>query len=301
MKKLLAFLLIACTLFSLTSCGGKKYELAIGVAVTEPGESVKTSETVATVIFDKKDRIVACRIDAIDVGLSIGDNDLVVDKTYETKAELGDNYNMVAYGGASSEWYEQARAFETYVVGKTVAEVEGINADTQIAGCTIDTTEFVEALVAAGKDAYKVAFKSKDVPTLGVSAVAAASDKSTETETKAEVTVDFGAVAMVDGKVVAATLDCAAATLTYALNGKAYTCTKFDFAGTKRVLGDNYNMVAWGGAASEWYEQAQAYADSAVGKTAAEVAGLATTGVAGCTIYAGSMQQALDKAAQYAR
>ena len=301
MKKLLALILIACTLFTLTSCGGKKYTLAIGVAVTEPGESVKTSETVAAVVFDKKDKIVACRIDAIDVALSIGDNGLVVNKTYQTKAELGDNYKMVAYGGAIAEWYAQAQAFESYVVGKTVAEVEGINADTQIAGCTIDVSEFVQAVAAAGKDAYKVEFKSKDVPTLGVSAVAAVSDKSSETETKAEVAVDFAAVAMVDGKVVAATLDCAAATLTYALSGESYACTKFDFKGTKRALGDNYNMVAYGGAAAEWYAQAQAYANSAVGKTASEVAGLATTGVAGCTIYAGSMQQALDKAAKYAR
>ena len=305
MKKLLALVLIVCALFALTSCGAEKYELAIGVAVANPGESLKTSETVAAVIFDEDGKIVACRIDAVDVELSISDNGLVVNKEYKTKDELGYDYKMAEYA-QTKEWFEQARAFESFVVGKTVAEVEGIDPGrkTLVAGCTIDMTDFVKAIVAAGKDNYKVAFESKDVPTLGVSAVTAVANPVTDGEadpTKAEITVDFGAVAMVEGEVVAATLDCAAATLSYAKNEDAYKCTGFDFKGTKRAQGDNYNMVAWGGAIGEWYEQAQAFANTAVGKTASEVAALGTEGVAGCTIYAGSMKQALDKAAQHVR
>ena len=33
---------------------------------------------------------------------------------------------MVAWGGASAEWNEQAAAFASYVTGKTAAEVAGI-------------------------------------------------------------------------------------------------------------------------------------------------------------------------------
>ncbi len=306
MKKLLALILIACSLLALTSCGAEKYELAIGVAVTAPGESLKTSETVAAVIFDEDGKIVACRIDTVDVELSIADNGLVVNKEYKTKDELGYDYHMAEYA-QTKEWFEQARAFEAFVVGKTVAEVEGIDptSKTLVAGCTIDMTDFVKAIVAAGNDNYKVAFESKEVPTLGVSAVTAVvnPDKDGEADpTKAEITVDFGAVAMVEGQVVAATLDCAVATLTYTKSEDVYKSTAFDFLGTKRALGDDYNMVKYNpDAIGEWYEQAQAFADTAVGKTASEVAALGTEGVAGCTIYAGSMKQALDKAAQHVR
>ena len=213
---------------------------------------------------------------------------------------------MVTYGGASAEWYVQAKTFEEYVVGKTAADVAGIVTDAegktaQIAGCTIIVTGFQEAIAKACADQYAVAFQSTTAPTLGVSVVAALADSSKENDdgtvtVKAEATMDFAAVAMVDGKVVAATLDCAAPTFTYA--DEANT-VKFD--GTKRQLGDNYNMVTYGGAIAEWYAQAQAFANTANGKTAAEVAELSIEGVAGCTIYAGSFKTALVKAVNAAR
>ena len=50
-------------------------------------------------------------------------------KAVQTKQELGDAYNMVAWGGAKYEWYEQANSLAQYVIGKTAAEVEGIAVD----------------------------------------------------------------------------------------------------------------------------------------------------------------------------
>ena len=199
---------------------------------------------------------------------------------YQSKAELGNNYGMSAIG--KSEWYVQAQAFESYVVGKTAAEVAGITTDTVIAGCTIYAGDFVSAVSAACNDKYKVAFSTKGDITLGVSTVAASDAES------GEITVDFGAVAMVDGKAVAATLDCAAATIA---NGT------FTFDGTKRALGNDYGMSAIG--KTEWYVQAQNFANEAVGKNATEIAGI--TSAAGCTIYAGSMQKVLGKAASAVR
>jgi hypothetical protein len=43
-----------------------------------------------------------------------------------TKTDMGDSYGMVNYGGAKSEWYQQAAAFASYVTGKTAEEVAGI-------------------------------------------------------------------------------------------------------------------------------------------------------------------------------
>ena len=68
---------------------------------------------------------------------------------------------------------------------------------------------------------------------------------------------------------------------------------------TKNELGDNYGMKAYGGAAFEWYEQAAALAQFAVGKTIEEFKGgyagdadLATT----ATIYLGGYVAAVEKA-----
>ena len=54
-------------------------------------------------------------------------------------------------------------------------------------------------------------------------------------------------------------------------------------------------------AAGRWYAQAQAYANSTVGKTVAELNDIATEGVAGCTIYTGGYKAALVRAAGNAR
>ena len=276
MKKILALLLVVCALFGLVSCGEKEYSLGIGVAVSGDAEVLSASETVAAVVLDGDGKIVACRVDTIEVALGGATE-------FKSKAELGNDYGMSEIG--KDEWYKQAQAFEKYVVGKTVNEVsaiDGANKGGLIAGCTITVYDFVKAVAAACKDNYKVSFETKGDITLGVSTVAAVNEQ--------EITVDFGAVAMVDGKAVAATLDCAAA---------AFADGAFAFDGTKRALGNDYGMSATGKV--EWYAQAQAFADLAVGKNATEIAAIGLKDAASCTIYAGSMKQALDKAAKAVR
>lgn len=79
---------------------------------------------------------------------------------------------------------------------------------------------------------------------------------------------------------------------------------------TKNELGDAYGMVAWSGAVAEWYQQAAALADYAVGKTVAELrdgaidesgyaadADLAAT----ATIRLGGYVEAIEKAVENAR
>ena len=48
---------------------------------------------------------------------------------FQTKNQLGENYGMVAWGGAIAEWNEQAASFAAYVTGKTADEVAGIAVD----------------------------------------------------------------------------------------------------------------------------------------------------------------------------
>jgi hypothetical protein len=54
-------------------------------------------------------------------------------------------------------------------------------------------------------------------------------------------------------------------------------------------------------AAGRWYAQADAFAKSAVGKTATDIATLASEGVAGCTIYAGGYKAGIEAAVKGAR
>ena len=310
MKRILSLIVLLTLLCTLFACGQKpdetpanvSYKLGIGMAVENTAAANSSTEsTVAAVLTDADGKIVACRLDAIQMKNLFTEGAVDATKTFSSKVELGDSYNMVTYGGATAEWYVQAKTVEAFVVGKTATEVAAIvvgedGKTEQIAGCTIMVDAFIEAITDACNDKYAVSFESATVPTLGVAVAASLSNKSNEELAKVEAAMDAAAVAMVDGKVVAATLDCAAPTFTYADDANTVS-----FTNTKRELGDNYNMVTYGGAAAEWYAQAQAFANSACGKTAAQVAELSIEGVAGCTIYAGAFKTALAKAANAVR
>ena len=300
MKKLFSLILIlALFALTLTGCYKKDYALMIGVTTSQAGAEV--SHTVAAIVIDKDYRIVSCRIDAIAVKAELTDGKINEGKTYESKVELGDRYNMVAYGGAIAEWYEQVKAFENYVVGKTREEVKRITDsdgkvtdETLTAGCTISVSDFMKAIDNAFASGHMVGLQTKGNITLGVSASADVTNKNGG----ASYTADFAAVAIVDGTVLAAVIDSKEVTCTIENDG---SFGKITDKGTKLEQGDGYNMVAYGGAIAEWYEQAQAYADSAVGKSVSEIPALKTEGVAGCTIYVGGYKKALEKAASYAR
>ena len=116
----------------------------------------------------------------------------------------------------------------------------------------------------------------------------------------ATIAADFAAVAVVDGKVAAAMLDSAEAKYDLAIAEEKLTITLKEYKGTKNEQGDAYDSYK-PMAGGRWYAQAQAYADSTVGKTAAELSGIATEGVAGCTIATEGYKAALVRAAGYAR
>ena len=75
---------------------------------------------------------------------------------------------------------------------------------------------------------------------------------------------------------------------------------------TKNELGDSYGMVAWGGAVAEWYQQADALAQFAIGKTVSELkngaidaSGKAPAGsdlASSATIYLGGYVAAIEVA-----
>ena len=317
-------------MLSLAACGssGSEYKLGMGVDLSTDSSKENNAQvdaTVAAVVTDKDGKIVACRLDVAQSKMDVTGGAVDAAKTFQTKMELGDDYGMVAYGNAIAEWYDQAKAFESYVVGKTAAEVEGIETvlnetghnvatdEALLAGCTMDITAFKAAVVKACNDEKGATFTGKDF-TLGVAAITAADESTAATDSDDAVVKMYteyaAAVVGKDGKILAALTDATQPKITADKNGQI---TGADFKGTKRELGADYGMVAYGNAIAEWDAQAKAFADYTVGKTAAEVAGIETvesnghnvttdeTLYASCTMDISGMIAVIALAANYAR
>lgn len=347
MKKILAFLLAVMMLCTLCACGSseekkddstttttkapannegegdnnKAETLKFGLGVYVPNAtatdatedkdgSASVDATYAAVSVDANGKIVAVAIDSMQHKISYTTTGTTAKGEFKSKYELGDAYNMVAHGGAKLEWYAQADAFESVVIGKNLDEVkaliaeEGKGNDAVInAGCTIAISDFVNAI----EEAYNNA-KTSDVTAAHTLKIAASVDQSVADATEDKDgsnelnTTIFAAAVDAEGKIVAAASDCLPVKFTFDLTGKS----TFDASAailTKREKGDNYNMVAYGGAVAEWYAQADAFDAACVGKTAAEITGLmgedgkavADVQAAGCTIYVSGFVAAASK------
>ena len=137
---------------------------------------------------------------------------------------------------------------------------------------------------------------------LGVYTSVSATDATADKAGQGQATVTAAAVLVDDeGKIVKAFIDCADNKVDYTAEGKAVAKESFK---TKYESGKDYGMVAYGGAAKEWFEQADAFCNLIVGKTAAEVKALVVNGDkgtdevinAGCTITVAEFANAVEKA-----
>ena len=127
MKKSLALILMVCMMFTMTAFAAEaEYKLGLGVVVdleSSDTENAQVDATFATVVLDAEGKIVLCRIDCAQNKMDVSDGEVDTEAEFQTKREKLEGYGMVAYGGATYEWYQQAEAFEAYVVGKTGEEV----------------------------------------------------------------------------------------------------------------------------------------------------------------------------------
>ena len=284
---------------------------AVADATADKEGTGKIDVTVAAVTVDANGKIVACALDTASNTVKFtNDGKAVADTEFKTKYELGKDYNMVAYGGAKKEWFEQADAFEALVAGKTLDEVkalvgEGNKGTDEVvnAGCTIMINEFVAAI----EKAYNAAAESNVTAENTLKVTAATEQTCTDAtadkdgSNKVSTTV-FAAAVDKDGKVVAASSDCVEVTFTFDTKGVATLDTSKAVV-SKKEQGANYGMVAYGGAKKEWFEQAVAFDAACIGKTADEIAGFvgedgkgtADIQSAGCTIYVTGFVKAASK------
>ncbi len=337
MKKIIAILLACCCLLGLTACGAKEADYKLGMGVVLSTDSSKENlaqvdATVAAVVLDANGKIVQCRIDVAQNKMDVTGGAVDTAAAFETKMELGSRYGMAGIidndgDGVMLEWDAQAKAFESYVVGKTAAEVRGIQTqeagghliavDTALlsAGCSMQITDFMEAVAKACEDKFAVAFKAGEGFKLGVAAVSEASESTAATadaDGVAKLYSEFGAsVVSAEGKILAALNDATQPKISVSTAG---AITGAEFKGTKRELGADYGMVAYGAAIAEWDAQSAAFSAYCIGKTASEVRGIETktndhgyavpvdaTLYAGCTMQITGMMEVIARAADYAR
>ena len=322
-----SLLLVLCLVLAISAmfagCGNGASEtlkFGFGVNVSAPTVTDATADkdgsgkldvTVAAVTVDKDGKIVACALDTASNTVNFtAEGKAVAVAEFKTKYEMGKDYNMVAYGGATKEWFEQADAFEAFVAGKTLDEVKALvgedkkgNSDVINAGCTIMINEFVAAI----EKAYNAAADSKATAANTLKVTAATEQTCTDAteekdgSNKVSTTV-FAAAVDADGKVVAAGSDCVELAFTFDTKG-ASTLDTSKAVLSKKESGSNYGMVAYGGSAKEWFEQAAAFDAACIGKTASEITGLmaedgkgvADLQSAGCTIYVSGFVKAASK------
>ena len=104
-----------------------------------------------------------------------------------------------------------------------------------------------------------------------VTSVSKSAAAAAEAEGKAEYDVTIAAVTVDDnGVIINCTIDSIGASVAFGTDG-VITSDLTAAVQTKNELGDAYGMKAYGGAAYEWYEQAEALANYAVGKTVEEL------------------------------
>ena len=291
MKKIVAMLLLVCLVFALAACGAPKtaeYKLGLGVSLNTNSSKTGNAQvdaTTAAVVLDKDGKIVAVKLDVAQNKMDVTDGAVDTAKEFKTKAELGDDYNLVKYSDATLEWYQQAAAFEQYVIGKTADEVEAMETvvnegghvvttdETLYASCSISIGDFKEAVVKACRDEQGASFTAAPGEfKLGL-AINSTAEESTAATAEEEGVVkmysEYGAVVLdKDGKILAALTD---ATQPQIKINAAGEIGETKFGGTKRELKEDYNMVKFSNATLEWYQQAKSFTDYAVGKTADEL------------------------------
>jgi hypothetical protein len=342
MKKIFAILLCFCMIFTVVSCGNKEaeYKLGMGVVVSMDSSSTGNAQvdaTVATVVTDADGKIVACRIDVAQNKMAVANGAVNTAATFKTKMEKGTEYGMAGKvdndgNGVMLEWDAQTKAFETYVVGKTVADVKAIQTKEanghQIAvdqalldaGCSMQITDFIAAVVKACEDTQGMTFKTAETFTLGVAAKTTVDSATVAATAEANGTVamytDFAASVVADGKILASLNDAIQPKITITAAGEI---AGKSFKATKRELKEEYGMAGkvdnnGDGVKLEWYVQSEAFSKFVVGKTATEVAGLETQLVnnhqistnadllaAGCTIQITGIKAVVAASATNAR
>src|SRR5690554_820694 len=240
---------------------------------------IQVNTTFATVVLDEDG---VFKFVAIDVAQNEGtfnsEGVVVKAEAAPTKKEKGDDYNMKGASEIGKEWFEQIEAFEEWIVGKTLADVQGLeiaegylsDEEDLKSSVTVRVTDYVAVVEKAVAAAETV----ENVAEVGVGSVTSVSGRDfvEGTDGRIQVNVTYAGVAYdADGNIVYANIDTAQNQGTFDGTGKVLAGTAI---GTKKERGDDYGMANASDIGKEWDEQITAFELFAVGKTLNDVTGL---------------------------
>lgn len=327
MKKILAVGLAGLMAVGFAACSnsqtdsGKEDTTASTAAV----DTAKTGYAVYSEIKDNENSETSLEIDSVCAAVLVGADGKLIDIKIDeaqtkpdltkdngdvadlrTKLEKKGDYGMASASPIGKEWYEQVDAFQKWAKGRTADEIsagvgeDGYPTDADLkAGCTINAKGFVTVAVKAMNEAKEIGAKSTD--TLGLSVTTEKYYESNETNLQYD--SDYAIVTLdADGKVTSCIIDASQAKCSIA-DGK-FTVEKGAYKSKKELQGD-YGMAPVSPIGKEWYEQAAAFENWCVGRTADEIkAGVGSDGFAsdadlkaGCTITISSIAENTAKAA----
>lgn len=258
-------------------------------AADDKGPSAGANATIAAVGFDADGKIVDVQIDVIQPAVNYtaeGEIDGEAAAEIPSKRDKGDEYGMKGASGIGKEWFEQMDAFQSWMLGKTVEEVTGLTvkevdenhkAVPDVPELTSSVTISVESYQKVIQEAWDKKVEVEGATAVGAS-IDATAEKSKALENdviQAQFDIPMAAVAVDDaGTVVHSFIDNGQVRVQFNADGTFVEQPNTD-APTKVELGADYNMVGASGIGKEWFEQAEAFAAWTVGKTKADIEGLA--------------------------
>jgi len=259
-------------------------------ATADAAGAAKYDITLAAVTVDDNGVIQSCVIDSVPATVNFDTTGAITSDLaapVQTKNELGENYGMVAYGGAVAEWDAQVKAVADYAVGKTVDELKNGDIDMTTgkakdgsdlsSSATIYLAGYVYAIEAAVNNAQHLGAQAGDELVLTtMNGVDSSTPADAENAGNAQLDSTIAVLTRKDGVITSCYIDAVQAKIAFDATG-AVTTDLTAPVKTKNELGEGYGMVAWGGAIAEWNEQAASFAKYITGMTADEVAGIAVS------------------------
>ena len=276
--------------------GALKTGLAIATSIAKSASATADAAgkadydmTMVAVLVDDNGIIQDCIIDGIAASIEFdATGAITTDLTAapQTKNEKGEAYGMVAWGGAIAEWDVQAAAVAAACVGKHYGDLQGVLVNeagyaadgTDLAtSATIKIGGYIKAVELAAANAQHLGAQAGDTLKMAtITGIGDSTSASADAAGNAQLNADVTALTMNGDVITSCYIDSVQAKVAFDATGTVTTDINTT-PSTKNQLGEQYGMVAWGGAIAEWNEQAASFAAYVTGKTADEVANISIT------------------------
>ncbi len=258
-------------------------------ATAEAEGLAQTDSSVVAVLVDKDGKIVNCVIDGVQTKINFTTTGAIttdLNDVIESKNELGTNYGMGKVSSIGKEWNEQAAYLASYVIGKTVKDIQGIAltdtgapADAELAASvTYKIADTLATIEKAVNNAVDVGAKAGDKLGLGISTnISKSENAKADAEGLAQAYSTYTATTFAeDGTITSCVIDGSQCNVNFNTSGIIVTDLTEPLK-TKNELGDAYEMKKASSIGKEWDEQAGAYSNYAKGKKPNELNGISLT------------------------